>query len=861
MNKKKIVLWLLSGVLLTTTIQTSVFPMTVYGENEKQETVAIASKEVWFTVAKNCMTDSYSMGKTFRLDADLTFDNDFIPIPYMAGDFEGNGHSLNGICIEGADSDTAVFRYVSETGSVKDLAVDAAIKVKGTSENIGGIVSHNAGLLQNLILTGTVRGEKGIGGIVAWNEEAGVINACTNEAQIFGTQYCGGICGNNYGYVIDSMNAGKVNVSSENATFESVGGIAGFNHGMISGCENQGEIGYQHIGYNVGGIAGQQDGKIIDSSNYATIHGRKDTGGIVGQFAPYTTVAFEELYVSTISNSMNNITSLSNQLTTEMSNLETMTLDTVTDATADLADSTYQVVTDTEDLKDIKGNMDEISASMDEKRQNRNDYSKEAQKSMDRIVSLTDQINREMKVIDSATKALESKDEEDVFVDISSSASASDENGYLWNCVNYGEIYADSNVGGIVGTMDFDNTNNPEEDITTIGDLSLNLHATIQLVVDDCDNMGNVYVVNDSAGGIVGVANHGYIKNSKNVADVASENGNYVGGIVAVSEIPIEQCSAHCSLMAESYVGGIAAKANTISNCASIVNIVSCEEKYGAIAACVDEELCNNYFVSDELGGIDGISYVGKAESLSYRDMKALLELDPDFYNLSVMFVADGKLVETVKVAYGGTILDSQIPEVPRVDEDSYGGWELFEKEGIEHSFVVHAVYDKWTVSIATGEETPEFLLEGRFYPDTTLEISALPVGEYRETGFDSIGHYTFQYKNTMIPEQDQNKAHLYWNKEENSKLQVAVVKEDGSICMEIPQMTGKYLVFDVTGAKEFYILSKKTPVRPILMILGGILIFILIFLPFTVGLSARIKNEKEMKKVMKKHNEKKQKR
>ena len=43
-----------------------------------------------------------------------------------------------------------------------------------------------------------------------------------------------------------------------------MGGIAGNSSGVISSCTNYGTIGYNHTGYNVGGIAGSQNGKILN---------------------------------------------------------------------------------------------------------------------------------------------------------------------------------------------------------------------------------------------------------------------------------------------------------------------------------------------------------------------------------------------------------------------------------------------------------------------------------------------------------------------------------------------------------------------------------------------------------------------
>ena len=73
---------------------------------------------------------------------------------------------------------------------------------------------------------------------------------------------------------------------------QDTGGIAGRSSGTITGSVNHGEIGYPHTGYNVGGIAGRQNGSVVGCENYGSIWGRKDVGGIVGQFEPYTCLLY-----------------------------------------------------------------------------------------------------------------------------------------------------------------------------------------------------------------------------------------------------------------------------------------------------------------------------------------------------------------------------------------------------------------------------------------------------------------------------------------------------------------------------------------------------------------------------------------
>lgn len=50
---------------------------------------------------------------------------------------------------------------------------------------------------------------------------------------------------------------------------------------------NTGAVGYEHMGYNIGGIVGRQSGFVESCTNSGSVLGRKEVGGIVGQMEPY----------------------------------------------------------------------------------------------------------------------------------------------------------------------------------------------------------------------------------------------------------------------------------------------------------------------------------------------------------------------------------------------------------------------------------------------------------------------------------------------------------------------------------------------------------------------------------------------
>ncbi|MBI9013157.1 MAG: hypothetical protein JEZ08_13065 [Clostridiales bacterium] len=280
----------------------------------------ITNAEELIRFSESCTYDVYSRDLIVKLQTDLDLTGvNFIAIPSFSGVFEGNGHTISGLNITLSSSDQGLFRYVEERGVVKNLNVKGFVDPSGTKSEIGGIAGTNRGLIMNCIFEGHVSGTSSIGGIVGLNESSGSILGCMTSGTVTGEHYTGGIVGQNVGYVAACTNHSLVNTTDdailsndmdsydleelENGDLNSTenidaqtdtGGITGYNQGILSDNTNYGTIGYQHVGYNIGGVSGRQSGYIESCKNYGAVYGRKDIGGIVGQFEPYIRLLFSE---------------------------------------------------------------------------------------------------------------------------------------------------------------------------------------------------------------------------------------------------------------------------------------------------------------------------------------------------------------------------------------------------------------------------------------------------------------------------------------------------------------------------------------------------------------------------------------
>ena len=291
------------------------------------ETMYISTVDDFIEFAANCYIDSWSVNKKIVLRNNLDFTGrELVMVPVFAGEFDGNGHTISGIDFTGESYVTAIFRYVEENGVIDSLNVKGNIAALDEQECVGGIVGSNYGTIKNCSFEGTVNGKNTIGGIAAFNKSTGVIKKCEVRGRITGSYYTGGITGINHGIINNCANAAGINddsawVESEDENSSNIignitgnesssirsgidtGGISGFSDGIIASCNNNGQVGYEHVGYNIGGIAGRQSGIILSCVNEGKVFGRKDIGGIVGQMEPYIEVVAAE----TIRNSVDEL--------------------------------------------------------------------------------------------------------------------------------------------------------------------------------------------------------------------------------------------------------------------------------------------------------------------------------------------------------------------------------------------------------------------------------------------------------------------------------------------------------------------------------------------------------------------------
>ena len=754
--KKRIIPAGLSLILIIMTV-ISIMPINVSAE-DSLNVIEISRVNELIEFANKCKYDSYSKDKIVKLTADIDVSgSDFKGISYFAGTFDGGSHIISGFNVDYKGSDFGFFRYIAESGFITNLNISGSINVTGSQENIGGIAGVNKGVINESSFSGKVNASTATGAIAGYNHENAKIVSCTSDADILATNQTGGIAGVNDGLISSCTSKSRVNTQELDTTLDiggvdvgtlnltqnvidrnDMGGIAGESTGIISDCVNYGKIGFAHTGYNVGGIAGKQSGKVITCSNEGEIYGRKDVGGIVGQAEPDIESEYLNDRVDDVQSSIDIINSTLNNMSSSMNN-----------ASSDVKSYTENIIDQYKELLDklqdkLNGNNDN-----DEKIEDFvDDISKDIENSTvaDDIHGLADTVDSEIRTIADSIERISAQiknigntvtetmdvvtSDDDYIEDISSADSAQNSDGVIAKSVNRGAVHGDINAGGIAGTMNVEYDVDPEYDLDITETTNVRLRSTVSDVVIYCINYGEVNSKKDCAGGIVGLQELGLVYGSEGYGTVKSETGNYAGGIAGNSASAITDSYSLCNVESEDYTGGICGKGYTMQNCISIPAILGDGEAKGSLAGIIesDGEVSTNIFVNDIYGGIDDINYSGKADSASYEAVMAMENIPDGFHRVTLVFKADGNVIDTKNIAYNANLGVSELPSIP--DKDGYyAQWpENIVSKPILQNTVVEAEYHVWIESvagdIASQNDKPLFIAEGKFYDDNKITLS-----------------------------------------------------------------------------------------------------------------------------------------
>ena len=424
----------------------------------------------------------------------------------------------------------------------------------------------------------------------------------------------------------------------------------------------------------------------------------------------------------------------------------------------------------------------------------------------------------------------------DIIVDASDVDIDSVTFGKVSSCRNSGAVYGDVNTGGITGSMTIEYTLDPEDDVT--GHLSgfYRKQYEYRAILQSCVNTGDVTGKRSYVGGIVGRMDLGYLTACETAScTVASENGSYTGGIAGLTGATVHGSFAKCTLSGKKYVGGIVGSGvqenidgsgSSVRWNYSLVDITDCQQYRGAISGSDTGTFEYNYYVSDDLPGINRQSYVGRAEPTSYEELLTLPELPESMKSFSLTFVADGETVLSRTFHYGDSFAESDIPDPPQKD-CCHVHWDRSDLTNLHFDTVVTAVYEAYTPALAS-EQTRDgglaiLLVEGNYNDGSAIAMTAqslTPAAFDVQSGtvFDRIQGYFSCLRRGEIPsttanaevleqwhvelaDDGQNTHTLRYLPPDGQKNIRIYVRENGGSWQETGCGTmGSYLTFTASG-------------------------------------------------------------
>jgi hypothetical protein len=266
------------------------------GQGTEQEPYRIDTAEQLMLVGKA----SILWDKHYILGADIDLDPS-LPgrrvlrqalIQNFTGVFDGNGHTISHLTIEGVEP-LGLFGQLESTAEVKNLGVlDVNMPSSDGCDGFigaGGLAGRNLGNISMSYSTGTVNGSCGSGGLVGYN--GGSITTSHSASMVTGNEVVGGLVGLNHGEITASYSSGAV--TGDNSE---IGGLVGENHGSIAtSYSNSTVTGY---GEGVGGLVGSGDGITMSYSSGTVTGGNVFVGGLLGWGGANITMSYWDIEAS-----------------------------------------------------------------------------------------------------------------------------------------------------------------------------------------------------------------------------------------------------------------------------------------------------------------------------------------------------------------------------------------------------------------------------------------------------------------------------------------------------------------------------------------------------------------------------------
>ncbi len=394
--------------------------------------------------------------------------------------------------------------------------------------------------------------------------------------------------------------------------------------------------------------------------------------------------------------------------------------------------------------------------------------------------------------------------------------------GKLTACRNTGDVAGDRNVGGVAGAVAVEYSLDPEDDADRF---TFGSTYELKAILQACVNQGAVEARRDCCGGVAGRMDLGTATRCENYGPV-SGSGSYVGGAVGYADAAVRDCWVKCTLDGNKYVGGVVGWGNRLTGCRALATLPAEGTCLGSVAGDADlsGDLRDNRFLDLGAAGIDGVSYAGIAEPVSYDDLLSGGGAPDPFLSFTLTLTADGQVVDRLAFHYGDDLTRLSLPQVPERD-GYYGAWPAMPQETGSSDLTLDAVYTPWVTLVASDQADGKqslALAEGRFTRDAALTVTQsqtepptsaadAPVWDVSLTGADLDPQAAVPMR--LLNRQGGSAAVWQWT---------------GSDWQRLPATAnGSYLCFTMTGAAGTFCVCPASPglLLPLLLALAAALL------------------------------------
>ncbi|MDE6404260.1 MAG: hypothetical protein K2M20_01250 [Lachnospiraceae bacterium] len=433
----------------------------------------------------------------------------------------------------------------------------------------------------------------------------------------------------------------------------------------------------------------------------------------------------------------------------------------------------------------------------------------------DDLSAINDQFSEIMLLYTDALDGVLDMDYSDRYEDESRENAEESMDATIANCTNGGSVEADLNVSGIAGTMAIEYDFDLESDITGLDEARANSTFLTKCVLRQNVNQAKVTAQKSYVGGICGLQEMGMVLRCENYGRIESTAGDYVGGIAGQSLSHIKQSYAKCTVAGGEYVAGITGWGNGIESCLSMVKVKEAEAFAGAIAGKVSDkaEIADNYFVSDEIAGIDRISYSGKAEPVSYQTLLQTEGLPANFRKMKITFYADDEEVGAAECSYGGSVALEKYPNIP-VKEGFYADWDNKELTNVRLDEDVSVEYVRYLTTLAgswirdNGQSS--LLADGRFLQEDELAVEKLDMNaeDVALLGGGAAGELTECWQ-IIIPEDGASAHQIRYQAPKGQTEGVEIYVQDSAGWRKVEtELMGIYHLFSAEGSNVKIVVS-----------------------------------------------------